>query len=532
VANLGLYRALARYGGFEAIQFLTGQDFNPADVWASAQPQISRHELLDLYAPCAAGVLLRGQPYLDELAWIRRAFRPANAYSLVGLIHTLAPPAVRELIGAVATAPVYPWDALICSSPSVREGLERMFGQWHDYLQHRLGAQQRVMPQLPVIPLGVEADPLAAQSADRQARAGLRAQLGLQDDTVMMLWVGRLSYFEKAFPQGMFRAMQRALERSGVALHLAMAGWFPNGDHDHQLFREAAQICCPDVPVSFLDGSNGDLVAQCWAAADVFLSLVDNVQETFGLSPVEAMAAGLPVVVSDWDGYRATVRDGIDGFRIPTLGGPSGGIGQELAARHSVGLFSYQDYVGAVAQHTAVDVEAAAAALASLAGDPSLRQRMGQAGQQHVQECFAWPVVINQYLALLADLEAIRASAPADASRWLHPLRGDPFADFTHFATLPLGPATLLAPALGVSKPLEPEQLLASCSRLDLAYAGCHASDAECHQLLVRIDQQSPVSVHDLLASHHPSRHQALAMGLVWLAKLGAIRWLNPEDSP
>lgn len=92
MANLGLYRALARYGGFEAIQFLTGQDFNPADVWASAQPQISRHELLDLYAPCAAGVLLRGQPYLDELAWIRRAFRPANAYSLVGLIHTLAPP--------------------------------------------------------------------------------------------------------------------------------------------------------------------------------------------------------------------------------------------------------------------------------------------------------------------------------------------------------------------------------------------------------------------------------------------------------
>ncbi len=31
----------------------------------------------------------------------------------------------------------------------------------------------------------------------------------------------------------------------------------------------------------------------------------------------EAMAAGLPVVVSDWDGYKDTVRDGVDGFRIP-----------------------------------------------------------------------------------------------------------------------------------------------------------------------------------------------------------------------
>ena len=128
MANLGLYRALARYGGYDAIQVLSAEEFDPADLWFGSAPAISRHELLDLFAPCAAGVLLRGQPYLDELAWIRQAFRPVNAYSLVGLIHTLAPPAVRELIGAVAVAPVHPWDALICSSPSVREGLERLFG--------------------------------------------------------------------------------------------------------------------------------------------------------------------------------------------------------------------------------------------------------------------------------------------------------------------------------------------------------------------------------------------------------------------
>jgi glycosyltransferase involved in cell wall biosynthesis len=47
--------------------------------------------------------------------------------------------------------------------------------------------------------------------------------------------------------------------------------------------------------------------------------LSDNIQETFGIVPIEAMAAGLPVVVLDWDGYKNTVRDGIDGFRVPTL---------------------------------------------------------------------------------------------------------------------------------------------------------------------------------------------------------------------
>ena len=29
------------------------------------------------------------------------------------------------------------------------------------------------------------------------------------------------------------------------------------------------------------------------------------------------MAAGVPVVVSDWDGYRYTVSDGVEGFLVP-----------------------------------------------------------------------------------------------------------------------------------------------------------------------------------------------------------------------
>ena len=51
-------------------------------------------------------------------------------------------------------------------------------------------------------------------------------------------------------------------------------------------------------------------------------SLSDNMQETFGLTPIEAMAAGLPSVVSDWDGYRDTVQHREHGFRIPTLAPP------------------------------------------------------------------------------------------------------------------------------------------------------------------------------------------------------------------
>ena len=72
--------------------------------------------------------------------------------------------------------------------------------------------------------------------------------------------------------------------------------------------KQAAAELCPDVDVSLLDGhdlSLGDSRPCCQRHA--FLSLVDCLQETFGLTPVEAMASGLPVVVSDWNGYRDTV---------------------------------------------------------------------------------------------------------------------------------------------------------------------------------------------------------------------------------
>ncbi len=50
--------------------------------------------------------------------------------------------------------------------------------------------------------------------------------------------------------------------------------------------------------------------------------LIDNMQESFGLTPIEAMAAGLPRVISDWDGYRDSVQHGEDGFLIRTIQPP------------------------------------------------------------------------------------------------------------------------------------------------------------------------------------------------------------------
>ena len=302
-----------------------------------------------------------------------------------------------------------------------------------------------------------------------------------------------------------------------------MAGWFPGGEADHSRYAGAARCYAPDVPVHFLDGKNPDVVRCCWAAADLFLSLVDNPQETFGLSPVEAMAAGLPVVVSDWDGYRYTVSDGVEGFRIPTLAPSRATQGEVLALEHDHGLLTYQDYVGAVAQHVAVDTEAAAAAIALLAQDMSLRQRMGDAGRQAVRQRFDWPVVAGLHHQLYAELaERRRVGLGSSGPEIQHPLRADPFRDFAPFATTCLGPDTELSLAMPLP---ELQHRLNNLTSLDRAYEQLHASPSDLQRLLAQLHREGPCPLQQLLTAWPAEKHDVLRLSFTWLAKLGCIHW-------
>ncbi len=119
----------------------------------------------------------------------------------------------------------------------------------------------------------------------------------------------------------MYLGLQRAVRGPAAGagrVHLIHTGQFPNQAAEDG-FRGGAARYCPGIAVHFFDGTDPALAEASWAAADVFVSLSDNIQESFGITPVEAMAAGLPCLVSDWDGYRDTVVHGETGFRIPDL---------------------------------------------------------------------------------------------------------------------------------------------------------------------------------------------------------------------
>jgi glycosyltransferase involved in cell wall biosynthesis len=528
VANLQLYQALAQHGGFEQLDVVNFGGTDPAELkqglleGRASDLRVTSESALNLAAPAQSGAMLRGQPYLHELAWLRRRAGGDRAYSLIGLIHTIAPPAIRELISQSLTAPAQPWDALICTSPAVRQAMQQMFDDFGDYLGERMRGVRPPQPQLPVVPLGVKGDTYARLADRPDVRAALRAELGLAEDDVLVLWVGRLSYYEKAFPQPMFRAVQQAAQASRAKVAFVMAGWFPS-DADRALYEEAARAHAPDVAVRFMDGNDRERVGALWAASDIFLSLVDNVQETFGLTPLEAMAAGRPVVASDWDGYRFTMRHGVDGFLIPTLIPQGGGLGAAMAVRHILEAQPYQAYVGALAQHTAVNVGRAAEALTRLIVDPELRRRMGAAGRARIRETFDWQVVAGQYNALVDDLAQRRATGAEPGTRHrLNPVKGDPFADFAGFASSVMTPQTPLSAAPGAT----PEQVRqAGAVQLDVTLGGWRADLEECARALELLASGQARTAADVLLAFPVQRRRAVELGLVWLAKHGFVDW-------
>ena len=97
IANRGLYTALATYGHFDEIVFRTAEQPTQLSLQqhfgsAKGAALLSLSPLTKTDALVKAGTLLRGQPYISELSWERGYRHSHRSYSLVGMIHTLAPP--------------------------------------------------------------------------------------------------------------------------------------------------------------------------------------------------------------------------------------------------------------------------------------------------------------------------------------------------------------------------------------------------------------------------------------------------------
>jgi glycosyltransferase involved in cell wall biosynthesis len=365
-----------------------------------------------IYTPCPPDL---------RYAWARQHKGPGT-YALSGVTHTLCSQRALEWLSELVTAPFEPYDSLICTSRAVVNLVRAASDAYVDYLRDRHGGQPRGRIHLELIPLGVNTDKFRPPSPEE--RATQRRVLQATDDEVVVLFVGRLAHHGKAHPFPMYRALGEAARRTGHKVHLVLVGWAAN-TAIMDAFHDGAQSFAPGVRVTFVDGNDPRTRFGVWHAADIFTSLSDNIQETFGLVLVEALASGLPVVASDWDGYRDLVADGETGFLVPTI--MVGGATADATSRLQLEEINYDHFLAECSQAAAVDCVRAAEAFTRLIDDEALRRRMGEAGRRRALAQFAWPRIIAAYEALWRNQERERQaylrSRPDTTRSYLGPAR-------------------------------------------------------------------------------------------------------------
>ncbi|RCJ17774.1 glycosyl transferase [Nostoc minutum NIES-26] len=527
-AGEGFLRALVQHGTADYLYCYADSQTEFAEFCHRIQPWMKRsrqvqwlptsnHQLL-----AQAGTIYHPDPLLSKVAWIRR-FGEQQGYSICGVTHTIASTGVMEGIGDLLIAPLQSWDALICTSVAVKTAIERLLNTWAEYLAQRTGGKPNIDIQLPIIPLGIDCDAVDHGDRSTNIKRSLRQVLGIPQDEIVVLFVGRLCFYAKAHPVPMYLALEKAAQATKAKIHFVQAGWFED-EREEVSFKASAQMFCPSVNCIFVDGRKPEIRLGIWSAADIFISLVDNIQETFGLTPIEAMAAGLPVIVSDWNGYQESVRHEIDGLRVPTLM-PAPGLGLDLASGYLSDRLNYSAYIAHSSMAIAVDIDAASRALVELIVNPELRKRLGENGRQRARQTYDWKVVIASYENLWQELAEIRATAsistPVLPSRPPAPLCDDPFRLFAHYtSTIPA--QNLVLTLSTMSTPEHLQQLRQNW--ITNFGADIRSTNSTIDAVLAAIAQHGSISIETILRQHPDVSPTLLLRTLIYLIKFDVLR--------
>lgn len=318
----------------------------------------------------------------SRLAQMRSAI--AGRFGITSLVHSAFWPDMLSHLMSLA-AVTDERDALVFTSRASRHAFETAMA-WSEQVSGIAFKGARHL-----IPLGVE---VARERITDKYKA--RSILGLPEAAAIALYVGRLTADLKADLRPLVLAFAAQLERQPDAL-LVVAGNRGPSSHVEELMTVAIAAGCRQRLLVI--ESPSDIVRDLLlSTADVFVSPADNVQESFGLSLLEAMAFGLPVIASDWSGYREIVCDGETGWLIPTTLDPVTAKAMEMFAA----VDAAAGVPGRMSQATVVDCNALTEALGLLLSRPDLRRAMGERGRRRADTMFSWAAVTKSYASVMA----------------------------------------------------------------------------------------------------------------------------------
>jgi glycosyltransferase involved in cell wall biosynthesis len=200
-----------------------------------------------------------------------------------------------------------------------------------------------------VVPNGISTDEFRPRSRDEA-----RMKLGLGPGP-MLLCVGRL-----ARDKGFATAIEALGRIANPDARLVVLGSGP----ERALLEQTARKAGVSSRVDFLGSKPRAELVDHLAASDIFLFPTER-DEAAPLVPLEAMAAGLPVVASDMGGGAELIESGKSGLLVPPAA------------------------VGSLA-----------GAIDSLLADDALRRRMGEAARHRIVERYTIEAMTRQTVAV------------------------------------------------------------------------------------------------------------------------------------
>ena len=334
--------------------------------------------------------------YPAHLARLRNAVAPL-IFPITSVTHSLSYTRYGKEFLAHLWQGNTPRDVVVATSETAREAVNA----YHAEMARAYGmaTDSYSPPKVEVLPLGVNLGDFIPPSPEE--KAAFRSEWSVPKDSVALLVFARLSHTSKLDALPLLRALRRAAAKplSLNSFTLVLAGAHDereDGDYVKKLLDLARNLGIKTLAVCNPDNAMRRIL---FSLADIFVSPVDNYQETFGLSILEAGAMGLPVVASDFDGYRSLVEHERTGLLVPTTGPRQSDLLDILGNL----LMDNQHHLLA-AQSLAVDVPALAGAVRNLALSPDLRSGMGVRGRERVLREFSWRSVVERYVRLWDEL--------------------------------------------------------------------------------------------------------------------------------
>lgn len=420
-ASVGFLTALVRSGGVDRFDFFLEGTRQIEELGAAlavhfpeetATGRFRLRQALELKAALQADELHAfhlADPFYRPggFAALRNRFSP-KLFPITAAVHSLSRAEYAGDFLRLLWAGTSPRDVIVATSRAARDVVLARFARLREALSP--GLDRFVDPGVEIIPLGV--DPQAFQPVSPEGKRDAKKRLGLDPDRMAILCFGRFSHALKMDLLPLFAALRRLFhDRPDLksTLQLVLAG---GADPDYADTLERFYDYAARIGLSLVVAANPPESRPFFEAADLFVSPSDNVQESFGLTLLEAGAAALPVVAADWNGYRDIVTEGRTGFLVPTLASPESAEVDALAL-----ILADSRYHLPLGQATALDVAALAAALTRLLDSPELRRTLGEAARAGVLDRFTWDAVAAKHLALWDRLWTI--PLPPDAEAFL-----------------------------------------------------------------------------------------------------------------